>query len=194
MITDPLSHAISQASPAAASLYASAVRSSNLRSKADTNMSDSDVIGAAGLAAKKSPLAIALMRLFTGDNRAATDIVRILTASVIGKAWHFYKLPLPRIEGEDISKAVLAWHRDGVCRVCGGHGFMVAGGGGLGEGRAVIGDAPCGACHGQGKVSFDRQFAMDRLELARWLRAEIEREQAIAGAEAMKALGPRMEL
>ena len=174
--------------------YASAVRSSNLRSKADTNMSDSDVIGAAGLAAKKSPLAIALMRLFTGDNRAATDIVRILTASVIDKAWHFYKLPLPRIEGEDISKAVLAWHRDGVCRVCGGHGFMVAGGGGLGEGRAVIGDAPCGACHGQGKVSFDRQFAMDRLELARWLRAEIEREQAIAGAEAMKALGPRMEL
>ena len=174
--------------------YASAVRSSNLRSKADTNMSDSDVIGAAGLAAKKSPLAIALMRLFTGDNRASVDIVRILTASVIGKAWHFYKLPLPRIEGADIAKAVLAWHRDGVCRVCGGHGFMVAGGGGLGEGRAVIGDAPCGACHGQGKVSFDRQFAMDRLELARWLRAEIEREQAIAGAEAMKALGPRMEL
>ena len=42
--------------------YASAVRSSNLRSKADTNMSDSDVIGAAGLAAApEQPISVAFV-------------------------------------------------------------------------------------------------------------------------------------
>jgi len=174
--------------------YASAVRSSNLRSKPDANMSDSDVIGAAGLASKRSPLAIALMRLFTGDNRAAPEIVRIMAASVVGKAWHLHKIELPRLEADDIARAVLAWHRDGVCKVCGGHGFMLAGNVSIGTGRAVIGDVPCPACHGTRKVPFDHQFAMDRLELARWLRSEIEREQAIAGSEAMRALGPTLEL
>ena len=173
--------------------YASAVRSSNLRSKPDTRMSDSDVIGAAGLAAKKSPLAIALMRLFAGDNRAAPEIVRIMAASVIGKAWHWHKIELHRLEADDIARAVLAWHRDGVCKVCGGHGYKLAGNVSIGSGRAVLGDTPCPACHGTRKVMFDSQFAMDRLELARWLRSEIEREQAIAGSEAMRKLGPSLD-
>lgn len=155
-------------------------------------MSDSDVLGAAGLAAKRAPLAIALMRLFSGDNHATAEIVLVMTDMVIGKAWHAAQLAIPRVTGEDIARSVLAWHRDGVCRACGGHGFKLAGGS-LGEGRAVVGDAACDKCHGTRKVPFDSQFSGDYLELARWLRANIEREQAFAAGEAMKALAPRMD-
>ena len=175
--------------------YASAVRSSNLRSKADTNMSDSDVIGAAGLAAKKSPLAMALMRHFTTSGQGAGEIVSSLATMLIGKAWHFQKLKMPEVEATDLSKAVLAWHVHGICRACDGRKQEVIGGVELfGKSRAVLSDRTCKVCHGTGKVEFDRQFPMDRLDLARWLLNEITREQAIAGAEAMKALGPRMEL
>ena len=195
--------------------YESAVRSSNLKHSRES-MADGtdpvktasrvDVIGAVGFAGKKrrteivdgkivtrpgAPLGVALMRLFAGDDREARNIVQLLTNMMVGKAWHFYRLELPRVEAEDIARAVLAWHRDGVCRVCGGHGYQVVGGK-LGEGRAVISDAECGDCHGTSKVPFDRHFSIERLAIARWLRDEIEWNQAIAGVEAMKALGPRL--
>ena len=183
--------------------YSKAIRSKNLRSKAEAEC-DADVIGAAGFGGLKgfredgtqrtgSPLAMALLRLMLGDARSAKDIVRILAEGVTTKAWRLYGLALVSVEANDMAAAVLAWHRDGVCHTCGGHGYQVAGGYELGEGRAVIGDVPCERCHGTGKLPFDAQFAMDRLELARWLRAEVEKEQAIAGAEAMKALAPRLD-
>jgi hypothetical protein len=55
--------------------YASAVRASSLKSEPDTTYSASDVLGAMGLAGKRHPLAVALTRLFTGDNTASGDIV-----------------------------------------------------------------------------------------------------------------------
>ena len=52
----------------------------------------------------------------------------------------------------------------------------------------------CKFCRGTGKILFDRQFPITRLELARWLLVEIEREQAVAGPAAMAALAPKLEL
>jgi len=171
-----------------ANRYQSAVYSQNLRSEPRTDMSDSDVIGAAGLAAKSRPLAIALYRLFAGDNRAVGETVQILTGMLVDKAWQLHRMELHRVVAGDISKAVLAWHRDGMCKTCGGHGYKIVGGK-LGESRAVVSDAPCGDCRGTGKVLFDQQFAMELLELARWLRAAIEKEQCAAGEAAMRKLG-----
>lgn len=169
--------------------YSGAVRSGNLRSRPETEMSDTDVLGAAGLASKRAPLAMALLRLFMADNGAVGKTVSILTEMAKSKAWHAHRLVLSEVQCTDLAQAVLAWHRDGLCRACGGHGFKLAGSHALGEGRAVLSDAACDECRGSRKVPFDTQFPMEQLWLAWWLREEIEREQAFAGAEAMKALG-----
>lgn len=179
--------------------YSGAVNSSNLKSKPDTNCSDSDVLGAAGFASKPvrtvagvevrgSPLGIALMRLFAGDNTAAADLVRVMSRALVGKAWHWEKTALPEVEAEDMARAVLAWYRDGVCKVCGGHGKEKL------VGAPGLSDRDCQACKGSGKVPFDKAFVIERRALARWMLAEVEREQTIAGPAAMAALAPRMEL
>ena len=173
--------------------YATAVRSSNLKSKPDTLRSDSDVLGAAGLAAKRAPLALALLRLLSGDNHASTEIVSILAGMADGKAYRI-GVEITRIECVDMGRAVLAWCRDGTCKACGGHGFRLANDAEIGQGRAVLSEHHCPACRGERKIPFDRQFSIERLELARWLRSEVEREVSKAGPAAMAALAPRLEL
>ena len=174
--------------------YATAVRSGNLRSKPDTTASDSDVLGAAGLAAKRAPLAMALLRLFMADNGGAAEVVAILTESIKTRAYRAHRLTLSDLECADIARAVLAWHRDGICPTCKGHGYKLAGSVSFGEGRAVLSDAACDDCRGTRKVPFDSQFPMEFVMLARWVREEIEREQAYAGSAAMAALAPKLDL
>jgi hypothetical protein len=167
--------------------YSSAIHSSNLKSKPDTHSSDSDVLGAAGLAGKRKPLAMALLRLFSGDNRASGEIVGILARMASSRAWETDQVSIPNTEAEDLGRKVLAWHRDGVCKACHGHGYALI------EGAPSLSGNACAACKGTGKMPFDPQFSMERLPLARWLRERVEREQAFAGAEAMAALAPRLD-
>lgn len=171
--------------------YAGAVHSRDLSSKEKTTYSDSDVLGAAGLAAKRSPLAISLARLFSGDNRAAAELVRIMARMLVGKAYRM-GATLGEVEAADLARAVLAWHRDGRCKVCGGHGYELtpADHGG----RRTVTERACRACRGTGKIPFEAQFTRERRDLAKWLLTEIEREQAIAGQEAMKSLAPKLDL
>lgn len=165
--------------------YAGAIRSSNLGSKPDTTYSDSDVLGAAGLAGKRSPLAMALLRLFCGDNHASGKIVDVLATSAVGKAYRMGN-ECGQVEARDIAAAVLAWHRDSACKACGGHGVRLI------PGTTTLGGERCGQCR-DGRIDFDGQFSLMRLDLARWLAAEVDREQAIAGKEAMRMLAPRLD-
>ena len=167
--------------------YASAICSSNLLSEERTTYSDSDVIGAAGFAAHSHPLAMALQRLFAGDDRAAAAIVEILSQMAWAKA-HALRVKLKRTEADDLAMAVLAWYREGVCKPCGGHGYAVI------PGTLTIGEHECGACRGAGRVDFDGQFSTARRELARWLLAEVDSEQSKAGPAAMAALAPRLDI
>lgn len=167
--------------------YASAVHSANLKSEVDTVYSDSDVVGAAGLAGKRHALAMALTRLFSGDNREAHALVRAMAELVWFRA-HGQKVKLKRVQSVDLARAVLAWHRDGTCRACGGHGFEIIGG------TRTVGDSACQACFGAGRVPFDAQFSLERLDLARWLLAEVQREQGKAGPAAMAKLAPRLTI
>jgi hypothetical protein len=144
-----------------------------------------DVVGAVGLAGKTAPLATALLRLFVGDNSAARDIVHIMAGMAVGKAYRLGH-EISRLQAEDLARAVLAWHRDGVCRVCDGHGYIQP------QGAPCLSDQQCPSCRGTGRILFDRQFAVDRVELARWLAAEVEREQGRAGVEAMRKLSDQM--
>lgn len=167
--------------------YASAVHSGNLGSKPDTTASDSDVLGAVGLASRKVPLGVALMRLLSGDNHAAADVVRILADKAVGKAYRMGN-ECGRTEAEDLAKAVLAWYRHGTCTKCGGHGVQLI------PGTTTLGGKECPACRGTGRLRLEKQFGMLRLELARWMVAEVDRELAHAGPEAMKKLAPQLAL
>lgn len=144
-----------------------------------------DVVGAVGLAGKRHKLATALLRLFVGDNHAARDIVHLMAGMAVGKAYRLGN-ELGRVEAEDLSRAVLAWHRDSRCKPCGGLGLLKM------PGTPHLSGTACSHCRGSGRIPFDMQFRMDRLEVARWLASEVEREQAIAGREAMRKLNARL--
>lgn len=167
--------------------YGSAISSSNLRSCAETSSSDSDVLGAAGLAAKHSPLAISLMRLFVGGDQHGTALVEHMTRMLVGKAYRL-KPPINEAGASIIARLVLDWHRDSACKKCGGHGFKLM------TNAPSLSDKRCESCDGSGKRSFDDLFHPDRVDLATWLLVEVERETAIAGPLAMQYLAPRLDL
>lgn len=166
--------------------YASAIRSSHLRSEAG-RVTDVDVLGAAGIAAKRSALPMALARLFVGDARAADEIVGILSALLRDRSMHTAP-DLKRTQADDIARAVLAWHRDGVCKPCGGHGYERI------DGTPALSERECGACQGTGRRLFERQFRAAWRPHARWLLSVVEVEMSEAGPAAMRALAPSLEL
>lgn len=172
--------------------YASAIRSSNLKHDERSTNADTDVLGAFGLADKRlsamdHPLSIALTRLFMGDAAASRQIVEILANMARSKAPALH-ISITKVQAQDMARACLAWHRDSTCKTCGGHGQFVI------KGSTTIGGAICKACHGTGKIPFEKQFRYDWRDLARWLVTEMEREQGRVGPEAMKALAPRLEV
>lgn len=166
--------------------YSTAVRASNLKSDARTTHAPSDVIAAAGMAGKTEALSMALLRLFVGDNRASVEIVAIMSERAWGKA-QAIGVKLKRHQAEDMARMVLAWHRDGVCKACHGHGYELI------DGAPSLSGQQCKACRGTGKVLFAPQFRRDHVEVAEWLCAEIERESGRAAPLAMRALADQMD-
>ena len=176
------------------SRYAQAVHARSLRHSRESMASGTDpartatpvdVLGAAGLAAKHSPLAMSLARLISGDNRAVRDVVGQLATMADSKAPHL-QVEVTRAECEDLGRAVLAWLRSGTCRPCGGLGRERE------QGAPVLSNRICRACRGTGRMPFDSQFPMLLLPLARWLRDRAERDLAKAGAVVMQHLAERM--
>lgn len=164
--------------------YFSAVRSSNLRSIERTTRSDSDVVGAVGLAAKREPLGAALMRLFTGDNGAISHIVWVLENKLIE---HFAG-QISVAQARDVAARVLEWNRNSVCTSCNGSGYEVI------PGTPSLSDHECKSCRGTGKRLFQKQFHRDKLKFADWAQVQIEMAQSRAGQEAMKAIAPSLNL
>lgn len=167
--------------------YARAMRSSNLRSEEKSVHSGADILGAAGLAAKEHPLAIALLRLFNGDLGAVDRIIDLMTDMAVGKAYRLGR-EIDRVAASLLSRFVLDWYRDARCKACGGHGFKRM------KAAPTLSDQQCTACEGAGRRNFESMFPPERLELAKWLAAELERETALAGPAAMAALAPRLEV
>jgi hypothetical protein len=176
--------------------YASAVRSSNLRSAAKTRMSDSDVLGAYGIADRrlssgqdhftKHPLAVPLERLFLGDDRAAGEVIRIL-AELIRKKAPSMRVHITKVQAEDMARAALGWFRKPTCRVCGGHGFKLI------NGTKTLGDSKCTPCKGSGQVQFEQLFRLEQRDLVRWIMARMDLEAGMAAPAAMKAIASQME-
>lgn len=191
--------------------YRAAIRTRTLASDPRTVKSPSDVLGAMALADRRltsgwvptgpdgqgytlhngSELAVPLERLFAGDNRAARAIVEILAGMVWGRAKaQRLKPKVVAWEAFDIARACLAWHRDGRCKACGGHGYELV----AGAARPTLSERECQPCRGLGKIPFEEAFPADRRDLARWLVAEMDRAMGQAGPAAMDALADRMNL
>jgi hypothetical protein len=164
--------------------YASAVHATSLKSDPATYMSDTDVLGAMGLAAKAEPLGVALARLLSGGG-ASSAIDTLANMAFDRSKRHKYRIT--ELQCGDLAKAVLAWYRFGTCQPCGGTGFKRI------AGTPVNGDE-CNHCDGTGKIPFDRQFSAELLPLAQWLSSQIDRSQAAAGHAAMVALAPKLDL
>lgn len=172
--------------------YAGAIHSSNLKHDERSSNSDTDVLGAFGLADRRlaatdHPLAVPLTRLFMGDGAASRVIVEVLADMARGKAPALHT-DITQTQAVDMARACLAWHRDSACKSCGGHGQLVI------KGSTTIGGAICKACKGTGRIQFEKQFRFQWRDLARWLVAEMEREQGRAGPEAVRALGASFNL
>lgn len=202
--------------------YSQAVNSDNLAVDPRTTMSDTDVLGSAGLAARVEPLGVALTRLFAGGK--VGPVVEVLSEMAFKRA-RTLKVKLTHVQAVDLSTAVLSWYRHGICQPCGGTGYQMI------PDTPVQGDE-CPHCKATGRLNFDRLFDRDRcedccgvgvaleddiayvcstcggtgarhlpadraaqqLELARWLSGEIDRSQTAAGRAAMALIGPRLEL
>jgi hypothetical protein len=181
--------------------YASAVHSSNLSVDGRTYMSDSDTLGAMGIAdrvlttgrtsdgtpVKPSPLAVPLERLFSGDNREAHEIVRLMAQMAHEHSFQI-KVKISRAQCKDMAQACLAWHRNGTCKPCGGRSYSLI------PGTKTLSDRECPECRGSGKAPLERQFRMEHRELARWMVAEMARAAGQAGPQAMRVLAPTLEL
>lgn len=152
--------------------YVSATHSSNLKVEERTTHSDSDMLGAMGLAAKRKPLAAALARLYAGDNHAAAGVITALADQL---ERHPPARDLCRLVKEDIARSVMAWHRDGVCKSCEGHGHLTI------LGAPVLSGMECKACAGVGRIRFEVNFTERRRPIARWLLNQVEAELAGAG-------------
>lgn len=166
--------------------YTAAIATGNLRPSADGQLSPVDVLGAAGFAGKQKPLALALLRLHSGDNHAAPALVGILAGMLDGKAYRL-GVPITRAECRELAAVVLAWHCDGACRPCGGLGFRRV------DGAPALSAHQCNACHGSGRLPLASLVQVPRRDLAHWLASEVEREESAAGAGLARAAGLQRE-
>ena len=181
--------------------YASAVFSGNLKPQHASVMGDTDVLGAMGLDDKAltsgqhsngtpcrpAPMAVALERLFTGDNSAAFEIVQLLADQATRQSWRL-RVNIKPTQALRMAQACLAWHRNGACRPCGGLGQTLM------PGTRTLSGHECQVCRGTGKVLFEQQFRQEHQELARWLLSEITRECGRAGPVGMKKLAEKFNL
>jgi hypothetical protein len=182
--------------------YASSVHSGNLLPDPRTRMGDADVLGAMGIADREltegrdskgnsirpAPLAVALERLLRGgDNRAVHAVVRIL-ADMLWRKAREGSAKMPQAQATDMARMVLAWHRHGTCKACGGHGYSLI------VGTKTLSERACETCKGTRRIPFERAFKGHPVELARWLTAELDRNIGRAGERAMAHLAARFDL
>jgi len=167
--------------------YSSAINSSNLKSEWRTTWSDSDVIAAMGIASKQHPLGAALMRLFVdGKPNVAVGIMANMAWDKSDKK---KRAGISYLEAQLLATKVLAWYRYGTCTDCGGTGKQL-----VMEPKPHLGEDDCASCHGTGRRPFDASFSSDTLELARWLRDEVGKHQALGGIAAMRAIAPMLDM
>lgn len=181
--------------------YSTAIRSRDLHADPKTVRSDSDVLGAMGLADRTltrghdgrgdpvppDGLAVPLMRLLAGDRHAAREIVECLSSAIYSRSF-VLQVRISWRDCREMAMASLVWFRDGRCKACGGHGKLLI------PDTLILGNQDCDTCHGAGLRPFEHAFPRKRRVLATWLIGEINRSLGRAGPQAMAHLAPQLSL
>lgn len=142
----------------------SAQVSSNLEEKPLHQTGDVDVVRACGMAGATNGLGLSLYRLkYSGDVKEFPKVVDGLLTMVRSRWFD--------VDGHETVNKVLSHWLDDICNPCRGRGYAVV------PGTPMLGDVPCSACNGVGRVKLVSSDA------ARWLLDEVgrmEREIAVA--------------
>ena len=133
--------------------YASAVNAHSLSGRA------LEVLGSAGLAARKFPAGVALQRVRAAPKSDRTVAIELLSEA-LRRARRARKI---RTEGvcEDIADAVLAWWVDPSCLACFGQAYVLTANGGRSS-------RPCRHCAGSGLRRLEYQSAQAAADWAYW--------------------------
>lgn len=141
--------------------YMVARTTSNLAVEFDTTMSASDILAAAGMAGQAHGLAIQLWQLEHSPNR---HLLAVIESKL--KRWLEDHMALHKMKGNPrrITRAVLTWHLDGLCRTCNGLGYERI------HGTPHLSDVMCPDCFGTGT----KKLQTENDQAAHWVYEQIK--------------------
>ena len=159
--------------------YTTARNTSNLKSSPRTNLSASDVLTAAGMAAQEHEDALLLWGIaYQGKSSDVYRLVEVLSKRLDGY------MTKANVKGDrrSIAMECIAWHLYGTCQPCGGRGLEMI------PGTPMQSDTVCRHCNGSGKVPLPRGDAHT------WLTAYMGRINGHAAGKLMDKLALDMDL
>lgn len=157
--------------------YSVARNTSNLAVNPRTSLSASDVLGAAGMAGQEYELALLLWSvLYQGKIQAKVALVNHLSRDLRNQ------MEQKRWTGDPvvITKEVIGWWFNGVCKSCKGRGYEVL------KGTPHLSERLCKACHGA------KMVALPRGDTYTWLANRMDTLTAIASGAIMRKLAKQI--
>lgn len=143
--------------------YGVAASHGQLRQRAERPTA-ADTIAAAGMAGRREPLGLALWRTrYANDRGAYLHAQALLTLRVANVARRRRWQEAPKTL-KILTASVMRWSVFGVCPDCMGRGHPVIG---ESEGRQVLSDDLCNACHGDGATPIERAIPVQHIGRAR---------------------------
>lgn len=118
-------------------------------------MTPADTVAAAAMAGRTEPLGLALWRTRYANDRTAYRHAQALLCARVANVSRRRKWGEAPKALRLLAHQVFAWSVFGVCPVCTGRGQRLVGEP-LADGRAVLSDDPCPACHGDGCTPIER--------------------------------------
>jgi hypothetical protein len=134
--------------------YGSAAASGNLRQRMD-RPAQADTVIAAGMVGRTNPLGLALWRVKLAGDRTSYRHAQSLLCQRVALVARKRKWKESPKSLRLLAHQVFSWAVFGVCPVCTGRGQRLLGEP-LADGRAVLADDPCPACHGDGTTPIER--------------------------------------
>ena len=156
--------------------YASAVSTSDLTPRAASSLAPLDVLGAAGLAARRQPLGMLLQRLRADPTPVAQAVAGAALAERLREAVRKRQVRRDGVDSEVVAADALAWWLDPTCLSCGGVRYQAR------NGRLTGRD--CQGCEGTGR----RGLASSAPAAAAWVVDAISQQVAQSEAAHRRAL------
>lgn len=156
--------------------YARAVCSSSLTPRAESNVAPLDLLGAAGMAARREPLGMLLQRLRACPTPVAQSVAGAALAERLRVAVRKRQVRRDGADSERVAAEALAWWLDPTCLSCGGVKFQAR--------DARLTARHCTACSGSGV----RALESDAPAAADWVLDLISQQVGQSEAALRRAL------